>query len=110
MSKSLLSFVKVEFFEVGGGINESTNQKSSSCNPQFKVQTKLWKTKMIKKAPRRYLNDVQNFAKIVVDTLNPTRVMPYANEYFQNKQENFNFKSVEHLVLGETSKDRLVLE
>ena len=55
MSKSLLSFVKVEFFEVGGGINESTNQKSSSCNPQFKVQTKLWKTKMIKKAPRGYL-------------------------------------------------------
>ena len=42
--------------------------------------------------------------------INLTRVMPYANEYFQNKQENFNFKSVEHLVLGETSKDRLVLE
>ena len=90
MSKSLLSFVKVEFFEVGGGINESTNQKSSSCNPQFKVQTKLWKTKMIKKAPRRYLNDVQNFAKIVVDTLNENvpATSTHKNIYKEKKINN----------------------
>ena len=67
--KSYPCLAKVLFFEVGGGINESTNQKSSSYMFQKKVQTKLCKRENHENIQGRYLNGGQNFGKIDVDTL-----------------------------------------